>query len=286
MIDVTGLVGIVFSGLSALVIEDVEDAGKAIRVQARTQDGAVRCPGCGAGTARVHEYRERTAADVPVDGRRVLVRVRVRRMRCPALDCTVQTFREQVPGVLDRYQRRISPSAATRAAPTSWPATSTRAASTATARTYHRAGPGRILLTKPGRLTASQQETLAILQGACPEMTALAELIRSFAEMLAPAAENQAKLQRWITSAREADLPHLHSFTKGLDLDIHAATAALTLPHHNGRTEGVNNKTKMIKRQMYGRAGSTCCATASSSAEATDRHHRKCDRPVGETDPA
>jgi hypothetical protein len=24
------------------------------------------------------------------------------------LDCTVQTFREQVPGVLERYQRRIS----------------------------------------------------------------------------------------------------------------------------------------------------------------------------------
>ena len=42
----------------------------------------------------------------------------------------------------------------------------------------------------------------------------------------------------------------------GLDLDIKAATAALTLPYHNGRTEGVNNiKTKMIKRQMYGRAG-------------------------------
>jgi hypothetical protein len=34
-------------------------------------------------------------------------------------------------------------------------------------------------------------------------------------------------------------------------------TAALTLPHHNGRTEGANTKTKMIKRQMYGRAGFT-----------------------------
>jgi transposase len=113
----------------------------------------------------------------------------------------------------------------------------------------------RILLTKPDHLTAGQQETLAGLQGACPEMTALAALIRSFAEMLAPDAENGARLQRWITSAREADLPHLHSFTRGLDLDIQAATAALTLPHHNGRTEGVNNKTKMIKRQMYGRAG-------------------------------
>ena len=48
---------------------------------------------------------------------------------------------------------------------------------------------------------------------------------------------------------------HVHSFTRGLDLDIQAATAAVTMPHHNGRTEGVNTKTKMIKRQMYGRAG-------------------------------
>ena len=51
--------------------------------------------------------------------------------------------------------------------------------------------------------------------------------------------------------------PHLHAFCNGLDLDIQAATAAVTLPHHNGRTEGVNTKTKMIKRQMYGRAGFT-----------------------------
>ena len=108
MIDVTELVGTVFSGLSALVVEGVEDAGEVICVRARTQGGAVACPGCGTETSRVHGYHERTAADVPVDGRRVLVKVRVRRMRCPVLDCKVQTFREQVSGVLERYQRRIS----------------------------------------------------------------------------------------------------------------------------------------------------------------------------------
>jgi hypothetical protein len=31
-----------------------------------------------------------------------------RRLRCPVLGCRVQTFREQVPGVLDRYQRRTT----------------------------------------------------------------------------------------------------------------------------------------------------------------------------------
>jgi transposase len=77
-------------------------------VRARTRDVAVACPGCGTPTARVHGYYERTAADVPVGGRRVLVRVRVRRLRCPVPGCPWQTFREQVPGVLDRYQRRTT----------------------------------------------------------------------------------------------------------------------------------------------------------------------------------
>ncbi|WP_308366036.1 hypothetical protein [Streptomyces sp. ISL-86] len=33
-----------------------------------------------------------------------------------------------------------------------------------------------------------------------------------------------------------------------------AVNAGLTLPYHNGRTEGVNTRTKKIMRQMHGRA--------------------------------
>ena len=115
----------------------------------------------------------------------------------------------------------------------------------------------RILLTRPDRLTSGQAQTLARTEAACPEMTALASLIRDFAALLVPDPGNATRLQAWITAARAADLPHAHAFTRGLDLDIQAATAALTMPFHNGRTEGVNTKTKMIKRQMYGRAGFT-----------------------------
>ena len=67
-------------------------------------------------------------------------------------------------------------------------------------------------------------------------MTAAASLARSFATLLAPHPGNARRLQKWVTAARTASLPHLHAFTRG-------------------RTEGVNTKTKMIKRQMYGRAG-------------------------------
>jgi hypothetical protein len=106
MLDVTSLVGIVFSGMSALVIEDVDDEGGSVVVRARTKGAAVPCPGCGAESSRVHGYYERTAADVPAGGRRVVLKLRARRMRCPVLGCGVQTFREQVADVLERYQRR------------------------------------------------------------------------------------------------------------------------------------------------------------------------------------
>lgn len=104
--DIDRLAAIVFSGLSSLVIEDVSDQGGAIEVRARTAGGPVPCPRCGGLTGQVHGHGDRTVADVPADGRPVTVRVQVRRLRCPVLECPVHTFREQVPGVLDRYQRR------------------------------------------------------------------------------------------------------------------------------------------------------------------------------------
>nr|WP_224349151.1 transposase [Streptomyces olivaceus] len=91
-------------------------------------------------------------------------------------------------------------------------------------------------------------------RAACHESTALADLIHRFAALLDPADGNATRLSTWITSAQEDDLPHLHAFTRGIEKDRAAVDAALTLPHHNGGTEGVNNKTKLIKRQMYGRA--------------------------------
>ncbi|MEU4768561.1 ISL3 family transposase, partial [Actinosynnema sp. NPDC023794] len=100
------LVGVVFSGLAALSVEGVEDAGDVIVVRASTRGDEVECPSCGTPTSRVHAFHERIPADVPVDGRRVLVRLRIRRMRRPVTECVRRTFREQVPGLIERYRRR------------------------------------------------------------------------------------------------------------------------------------------------------------------------------------
>jgi transposase len=100
-------------------------------------------------------------------------------------------------------------------------------------------------------------------------MTGLAGLIRSFAVLLRPDPANEARLSEWAATARACDLPNVHAFTRGLELDELAVIAALTLPFHNGWTEGVNGEAKMIKRQMYGRAGFDPSATASCSADTT-----------------
>ena len=73
--------------------------------------------------------------------------------------------------------------------------------------------------------------------------------------LLAPADDNGERLEEWISTAQEANLPHVHSFIRGPRLDHDTVPAALTSEYHNGGTEGVNTKTKLIKRQMYGRAG-------------------------------
>lgn len=499
MCKIDDLTKTVFSGLLPLVIDDVTDEGERILVRARTPAGPVACPGCAAVTGRVHSYHQRTLADVPVDARPVVVRVRVRRLVCPSQGCR-RTFREQLPGVLHRYQRRTSrlisqvgavvrhlagragarmlsalavvvsrhtalrallrlplpqrpvprvlgvddfalcrrrryatvlidavtrervdvlpdrkahtletwlreypgvevvcrdssgayAEAVRRALPEAlqvadrwhlwhnlaeavrkeitahsmcWataglpPQQGIRAVTTRqrwqqvhdlldkgvgllecarrlhlglnTIKRYARISQperlvrapqyrptlvdpyrdhlrrrreqdpavgatqllaeirelgytgslnllyryitqGRVeadrpamsprrltryLLTPPDQLTDHQRTLVDAFTSACPQMTALAGFIGSFAALLTPAAGNDDRLTAWITKVKATDLPHLHTFTRGLGLDRDAVNTALTHPFHNGGTEGVNTKTKLIKRQMYGRAG-------------------------------
>lgn len=113
----------------------------------------------------------------------------------------------------------------------------------------------RLLLTGPENLRDKDIALLQELTKTCPEMTELALFTGEFAQSLNPAEGNDAKFTDWIAAVRAADLSHLHSFANGLELDRAAVDAGLTLPYRNGRTEGVNTRTKRIMRQMHGRAG-------------------------------
>jgi hypothetical protein len=84
---------------------------------------------------------------------------------------------------------------------------------------------GRLLLTDPKSLRPKETTLLEKIAAACPEMTALADLVGGFAALLKPAEGNDAKLTKWITAARAVDLPHLRSFTNGLEIDRPAVNA-------------------------------------------------------------
>jgi transposase len=63
---------------------------------------------------------------------------------------------------------------------------------------------------------------------------------------------NAAALTSWLA---DSETGLLASFCKGIRADLAAVTAALTEPWSNGQTEGQITRLKLVKRQMYGRAG-------------------------------
>jgi hypothetical protein len=71
----------------------------------------------------------------------------------------------------------------------------------------------RLLLTRPDRLTGSQQETLAPHRDRLPRDQRPGQPYPHFAALLVPDPGNAGQLQEWITAARAAYLPHVHAFT-------------------------------------------------------------------------
>jgi transposase len=62
-------------------------------------------------------------------------------------------------------------------------------------------------------------------------------------------------LHRWMDRARASGIGLIQTFESRLQRDILAVEAAVTDRWSNGPVEGQVNRLKMLKRQMYGRAG-------------------------------
>ncbi|MET9586896.1 ISL3 family transposase [Streptomyces sp. NPDC006539] len=109
------------------------------------------------------------------------------------------------------------------------------------------------ILRHPDTLAESEQLQLKAVRTRCPELDALTRHVRSFATMLT---ERQGeRLPDWLDAVRQDDLPSLHTLAAGIDRDRDAVIAGLTLPWNSGVVEGHVNRIKMLKRQMFGRAG-------------------------------
>jgi transposase len=81
------------------------------------------------------------------------------------------------------------------------------------------------------------------------------QLIQAF---LAIARERRGDdLEAWMADATHSGINELARFARGLQEDLAAVTAGLTLEWSNGVTEGQSHRLKLMKRQGYGRAGFT-----------------------------
>ncbi|WP_405753190.1 transposase [Streptomyces sp. NBC_00012] len=105
---------------------------------------------------------------------------------------------------------------------------------------------------RPDRLDDDQAQQLKKIFARCPELDRTAEHVRAFAELMNNRQGRQ--LGQWIEHVQADELPALHTFVNGLGQDLDAVVAGLSLRYSSGAVEGHNNKIKMLKRQMFGRA--------------------------------
>ena len=110
-----------------------------------------------------------------------------------------------------------------------------------------------LMLRPAAELTTAERAALATLQEQCAEVPSVYRLAQAFLRLIRE--RDQPALASWLTEAEESTVPELQRFAAGLRRDRAAVEAALTEAWSNGQTEGQITKLKLLKRQMYGRAG-------------------------------
>ena len=108
----------------------------------------------------------------------------------------------------------------------------------------------RLLTGQPDTLDDADRRFVAALLECSPTIATAVDLVSRFVTMVKDQVADA--LDGWL---REAEASALAPFAAGLRRDEDAVRAALTEPWSNGQVEGQVNRLKVIKREMYGRAG-------------------------------
>ncbi|MFE9976461.1 ISL3 family transposase [Streptomyces hirsutus] len=109
------------------------------------------------------------------------------------------------------------------------------------------------IMTHPEHLRDEDADRLHRLRERDPELDRLTLHVRRFAAMMT--GRHGDRLEDWIADAEQDSLAPLASFARNLRRDFDAVRNGLSLPHSSGAVEGNINRLKMLKRQMFGRAG-------------------------------
>jgi transposase len=109
-----------------------------------------------------------------------------------------------------------------------------------------------LVVLKPENRQAEETDLIEQLAQQHEDLALLIELADEFLELLR---KRQADVfDDWLMKAAGCTIKPLKTFAKGLFDDYAAVKASLMSEVSNGPVEGLNNKLKMLKRQMYGRA--------------------------------
>lgn len=112
----------------------------------------------------------------------------------------------------------------------------------------------RWLFTRPQeKLSDDQVQYLERLFGVEPKAHMVYQLVQDFRQIVS--GQNIDGFYPWLEKAMQSRIRVFRSFAQGLHRDKEAVMAAITYPWSNGQVEGHINRLKMLKRQMYGRAG-------------------------------
>ena len=109
-----------------------------------------------------------------------------------------------------------------------------------------------LVLRRPENRDQEDEQLLAQLQAQHPHIASAIELAQDFAQLVRTRSPEQ--LDPWLLRTLQSPLGALVRFAQGITDDYAAVKAGVTLPWSNGPVEGHNNRLKMVKRQMYGRA--------------------------------
>jgi transposase len=105
----------------------------------------------------------------------------------------------------------------------------------------------------PDQMSEQQQTLFDRIVAQCPDAMLLRNLSLDFRQALT--SSEAWRMEAWIEVAKQCQYGPLVRLAYGLHKDMSAVRAAVESPWSTGQVEGQINRLKMIKRQMYGRAG-------------------------------
>jgi transposase len=101
-----GVLALLLPALAVTAAERAEIGGDVVSIWVRAAAGGAACPDCGTWCTAVHDRYRRRLGDAAAGGRRVVIWLLVRVLRCGNRDCPRVSFAEQPAGLARPYARR------------------------------------------------------------------------------------------------------------------------------------------------------------------------------------